>query len=44
MNEKPSLKLLFRIKLTIKDMTKNNENVKKKERISVTLRSRTGWT
>jgi hypothetical protein len=44
MNEKLSPKLLLRIRLTIKNMTKNNEKIRKKEKITVTFKRRIGCT
>jgi hypothetical protein len=42
MNEKRSPKALLRIRLPIKKMTKNNEKIRKKEKITVTFKRRIG--
>ena len=44
MNEELSLKNLLMIRLIIKKRIKNNENTRKKEKITVKFKSRIGWT
>ncbi len=44
MNEQPSPKMLLKIRLTVKKTTKNNEKIRKKEKIMYTFRYRIGCT